>query len=133
MIQSALIARLKTITSNVYANVSPSKHSLPAITVDLDGSNRQRHYGANGYATGLIDTDFEISVWSANAAGAYNLAQSVISSLENFSGPLAGGDSPITLYSVGDIEILGENSAFDGETQIYQYSIFITITHTLAS
>ena len=133
MIQSALIARLKTITSSVYANVSPSKHSLPAITVDLDGSTRDRHYGATGYETGLIDTDFELNVWSANAAGAYNLAQSIILSLENFSGPLAGGDSPITTYSVGDIEILGESSAFDGETQLYQYSIFITITHTLAS
>jgi len=133
MIQSALIAKLKTVTSNVYANVSPSKHSLPAITVDLDGSNRERYYGANGYETGLIDTDFELNIWSANTKGAYDLASQVVSTLENFSGPLPGGDSPITIYSIGDVEIIGENSGFDGETELYQYSIFITMTHTLAS
>lgn len=133
MIQSALIARLKTVNSNVYASVSPAKHSLPVITVDLDGSFRERHYGTNGYETGLIDTDFEINTWDSTANGAYTLAEQIIASLENFSGPIAGGDSPQTIYSVGDIEIQGESSGFDGETKLYQYSIFITITHTLAS
>ena len=133
MIQSALIARLKTITSRVYANVSPAKHTLPAITVDLEGSTRSRHYGTNGYETGLTETDFEINMWSAKTSGAYNLAAQVIASLENFAGPLDGLDSPITTYSIADIAITGESNAFDGETQIYQFSLFITITHTLAS
>jgi hypothetical protein len=133
MIQSALVAYIKTIHARTYASQAPQKAQLPIITVDLESSVRNRHYGSSFYETGLIETDFEISVWSAKTSGAYDLAQSVISLLENFSGLLSGTDSPATVYSVGDLEIITEQSGFDGETELFQYSIFITITHTIAS
>lgn len=130
MIQSALITLLQTISSKVYANVAPQKAALPVITVDLESSLRRRHYGTSNIQTGLIDTDFEINVWAPSPEASYPLAQQVISLLENFSGPLLGGDSPQTEYRVAGVEITSEQGGFDGQTEIFQYSIFITITHT---
>lgn len=129
MIQSALVNKLKEITSKVYANVAPLNKGLPVITVDLESSNRSRHYGANGYKTNIIDTDFEITIWSANTGAAYSLSEQVVQLLENYSGPMLGGDSPQTVYTVYDIDIVSESSGFDGTTEIYQYSIFITMSH----
>lgn len=130
MIQSALVNLIKTVHARTYASVAPQTKQLPVVTVDLESSFRNRHYGANGaYTTGLVETDFEINVWGQTVQSVYDLGQSIIALLENFSGPLYGTDSPRTSYGIGDIEITNEQSGFDGETKLYQYSIFITITH----
>lgn len=131
MIQSALIARLKTITSKVYASVAPQKVALPVVTVDLESTFRNRHYGTSGITTGLIESDFEINVWGNKNSDCYNLAEQITTSLDNFSGPLKGTESPQVTYGIGEIEITSELSGFDGEAELYQYSIFITITHTV--
>jgi hypothetical protein len=131
MIQSALMVLLRTLSAKVYANVAPQKAALPVITVDLESSFRNRHYGSSNIQTGLTETSFEIAVWSASPEGSYALGQQVISLLENFSGPLSGGDSPETTYRVAGLEISGEQDGFDGQTELFQYSIFITITHTI--
>lgn len=129
MIQSAIVNKLKEINSKVYANVAPLNKGLPVIVVDLDSSTRGRHYGSTGYETNVIETDFEISIWSANTGAAYALSEQVIQLLENYSGPMLGGDSPQTVYTVYDIDIVSESSGFDGTTELYQYSIFITVSH----
>ena len=134
MIQSALIGKLLEVSSSVYASIAEPEASLPCITVDMNGSTRiDRHFGAGGYQTGFVDTDFEISVWAKTAGASASLAASVVSLLENYAGPLRGIDSPQTVYSVGDIEIVSEFTSFDERTKLYEYSIDITITHTLAS
>lgn len=131
MIQSALVNLIKTVHSRTYASVAPQTQTLPVVTVDLDSSFRNRHYGVNGaYTTGLIETEFELTAWGKTVQSVYDLGQSIIALLENYSGPLLGTDSPQTVYSIGDLEITSEQSGFDGETELYQYSIFITITHT---
>lgn len=133
MIQSALAALIKTVHTRTFASVAPLKSSLPVITIDLESSFRDRYYGSSGYETGLIDTDFEISVWGKTNSSVFTLSQTVINLLQNYQGPLKGLDSPQTTYRICDIEITNEQSGFDGETEIYQYSIFLTITHTTAS
>ncbi|MFW0776207.1 MAG: hypothetical protein ACN2B6_00615 [Rickettsiales bacterium] len=130
MIQSALVAKLKNVTSKVYANVAPQSVSLPVVTVDMDGSFRERHYGTSGIETGLIETDFEINVWGKHNSDCFGLAEQLIAEIENFSGPLRGMDSPQTIYGVAEVRIDGEAGGFDGETKLYQYTINLMIKHT---
>lgn len=129
MIQSALITKLLTVTSNTYANVTPTNPGLPSITVDLDASFRNRHWSGGNTSTGLIETDFEVTCWGETAAQVYSLGKQVVDLLENFSGPVLGGDSPQTTYNISGIEIVDEQSDFDTTQGFYGYSVFITITH----
>lgn len=131
MITSALIRKLRTIHPRVYENITPKHTLLPAVTVDLAGSFRNRHFGTTNKQTGLIETDFEISSWGDTAASVYSLAESIIAGIENFAGPWLAGDN--VTHRIANVEITGETSDFDGTTELHTYSIFITITHTLAS
>lgn len=132
MISSALIARLKTVHPRVFQNIVRKHNRLPAITVDLDSSFRFRHFGTSNIQTGLIESDFEITVWGKEPGNVNGLAESVIANLENFSGPWVDGGSPQQTHSIAGIEITSEIVDFDGPTELYTYSIFVTITHTEA-
>jgi len=129
VIMSAIVKLLRTIHPRVYENVTPKHTTLPAVTVDLEGSFRNRHYGSSNIQTGLIETDVEISVWDMTANSVYTIAESIIAGIENFSGPLVDGGG--TTHRVAGIEITGETSDFDGRTEQHTYSIFLTIKHTL--
>jgi hypothetical protein len=136
MIQSALVLLLRTINAKTYAGVAPLNKSLPVITVELVGSFRNRHWSSEAgqaYDTGLIETEFEVAVWSNKNSDVYTQAQSIVSLLENYSGPVDGMESPVVTYSIADIEITSETSGFDGTTEMYTYSMFLTVTHTIAS
>lgn len=128
MILSALIARVRTVHSRVYENVTPKHTTLPAITISIEGSFRNRHYGSSNIQTGLIDTDFEISIWGTTADSTHSIAESILSDIENVSGPwIDGGGSS---HRIAGIEITSEITNFDARTELNNYSIFITITHT---
>lgn len=130
MIQTAIISLIKTVNTRCYASYAPHRKALPVITVDLVGSFRNRHHGNSGVQTGLIETDFEISVWGDVNSTVYAQAQSIVSLLENYTGPVQGTESPLVTYSIADIEITSESSGWDGNTEMYTYSVFITVTHT---
>lgn len=132
MIVSALIERLKTVTPKVYQSITRKHNQLPAVTVELEGSFRNRHFGTSNIQTGLIESDFEISIWGKTPESSNTLAYSLIASIENFSGPWQTGGSPVSTVSIAGVEITGELSGFDGATELYTYSIFVTITHTEA-
>lgn len=132
MIQSALIKWLRTIVGNgrVYANVTKKDCQLPAITVDFEGEYRNKHWTNGVTTTGRIESDFEISIWGNTSDSIRAIAETIISTIDNFSGDLTDLGSPQTIYRVLHVDITSSSSDFDGETEQYAHSIFITITHT---
>ena len=132
MIISALIARLKTVHPRVYLSVSRKHNKLPVVTVELEGSFRYRHFGTSNIDTGLIESEFEISVWGETASQVNELAESIVSNLENFSGPWVDGGSPQATQSIAGVEITSEVTGYEGKAELSTYSIFVTITHTEA-
>lgn len=135
MIQAALVAYLKANLSvtRIYPQVAPQGATLPVLVVDQTGSTRARHYSggaSGGTATGMIDTDFEISIWALNAYAASILALELIGLLENFRGRWTDASlSPPVVHAIADIEITGETQGFDAATEHYDHSVFISIAH----
>lgn len=128
MIQSALISKLLTVHPRVYANAAPKAAAkMPFIIVDKTGSNRSRHFGSSNLQTGLVEAYFDIVVWGSTAEQAASIAESVIAAIENFSGPVVGLDSQA--YSIADIEIEDEETEFDGRFEVYQYTMYLTVTY----
>lgn len=136
MLLSAIINKIKTDTGvECYpsrANRLPDHKTqipTPYIIVELDSVFRERHYGVGGnYETALKDYDFEIFCYHRSQGGALSVGNQVVTALENFSGPIAGLDSPQTIYNVHDIEITSEMTGFDHNAKLDYHSVFITAT-----
>lgn len=133
MIQSALVAYLKTNFSltRIYPNMAPLDVALPVLVVDLNSATRARHYATSGaVASGLIDSDFELSLWATHALQCSILAAELITLLENFRGRWPDAAlSPTVTHRIADIEIVSESQGFDAATERYDHSVFISIAH----
>ena len=90
MIQAALVNYLKTNLSvtRIFPVVAPQGEGLPVITIDLNGTDRRRHYEGGDVATGLIDADFEISVWATSLLESSRIIVELITLLENYRGTM---------------------------------------------
>lgn len=132
MIYTALIQYLKGNLSNtrVFGNYAPQDTVLPCTVVDLDGATIARHFASDGAATGLKNTEFEISVFAETQLAATQLATEISTLLQNKRVEMNDGASPATVHRVADININSEVSGFDASVEHYSHSLFISVTHS---
>lgn len=127
MIIGALITRLKTVHSRVFQSVTKKQNNLPAITVNLNGELRYMHWGSTNPETGLIASDFDITIWAINPEDCNSIGSAVTENIENFIGIWPDGFGG--QISIAGVEITDVETDFDGNTETYTYSILATITH----
>ena len=132
MIQAALVNYLKTnlSISRIFPIYAPQGADLPVVTIDLSSSTRSRHFEGGDVGTGLIDTDFEVSVWASTLIESTQLIDELISLLETFRGTMTDPSSPNVNHIVADISIDGSTQDFNGSTELYDHSIFINVVHS---
>lgn len=131
MILTAIVNYLKTTVgiARVWSVAAKPNEKAPYVVVELEGVFRNRYWGSAGTATGLTDTDFEISCYGKTVQQSGELAKQITDALENYAGPMVGTESPAASYRVRDIEITSELQQFEQATELYRYSIFITVSH----
>lgn len=132
MIQKALVSFIESNVANtdVYSVGAKPNVTAPYIVVELETSNRQRHFGSGDITTGLKYYDFEISCYAKTVQAVSDLAKSLVTLLENFQGPMRDlTTSPATVYRVNPILIISESQNYEAGTELYRYSIFLTIPH----
>ena len=132
MIQAALVNYLKTNLSvtRIYPLVAPQGETLPVITVDLNSAVRFRHFENGDVGPGLIDADFEVSVWASTMLSSTQLTGEIITLLESYRGTMTDPSSPNVVHSIADIRIDSEGQGFNAATELYDHSVFLSITHT---
>ena len=135
MIHDALAAYLRSNTSlNVYLNQAPLD-SIPCIVIDDGGDARARHWDDSGVVTGLIDQEYELTIWYdlENGGGrvAAQQAETIISLLDNFAGPMTDtAASPTVTHRIAHIEASSGGAGFNEAAELYGQGIFLTVTYT---
>ena len=132
MIQAAVVNYLKANLSvtRIYPLVAPQGETLPVVTVDLNSAVRFRHFESGDVGTGLIDSDFEISVWASTMLSSTQLNDEIITLLENYKGVMTDPSSPNVTHTIADIRIDSEGQGFNAATELYDHSVFLSITYT---
>lgn len=133
MIDMALVAYIKAnfAVTRVYAGQAPANVAVPAITVDLEGTFRDRHHKGDGTSdTGLIEADLELTVWDSTILTARQNADALAALLDNFRGSMTTNESPQNTYRVAFIQVTSENQTPDTQMERYTASVFITVSFT---
>lgn len=133
MINDALAAYLRSnLSINVYINQAPLD-SDPCLVVSDNGDFRERHWDSGNVVTGLITQEYELTYWAGlRNGGARSAAQqidSIITLLDNFSGPMVDTTSPNTTHRIAGIEATNSGGEFDPTTELFGHSAFISITY----
>lgn len=131
MIMSALIAKLRSAVghSRVYPIRARKNAIAPFMVVETNSSFPIRHWGTGQITTGITYYDFEIYSYGKTQTDVYNLGLLARNALENFSGPVNSTESPVVTYNIKDVEITSDLDGYDPETELFYYSIFVTIAH----
>lgn len=132
MIQPALTAYLRANLSNdrIYPLAAPQDARLPCATLEILTTDRLRHYSDGDVATGLIDTEVEITTWAKTMSESTTLAHEVIALLENMRGQMTDtATSPAVTHYIADIEINSEAQELNSDIELYGHSVFLSIMH----
>ena len=134
MITDAIAAKLRTVTGlDVYVNQAPLD-SIPCIVIDDNGDSRDKYFSNTGaVATGLIDRDYEFTIWAdlENGGSRYvaQVAETITAALDNFTGQLQTATSPNLTHRVAFIETNDGGADFNEAAQVYGHSVFAVVTY----
>lgn len=131
MIESALIKYLNAqLSVEVYPYPAPANSPVPVISVDNQGTARSRTHGQNGTPeTGMIEDDFEVTVWATSRVAADKLRDAIIVLLESYRGRMSDNSSPVRHHVVSDIKIVDTDQDFNTVERRHGSTVFLTVSH----
>lgn len=131
MIESALIKYLNAqLSVDVFPYPAPANSTVPVISVDHQGTARSRTHGENGTPeAGMIEDDFEVTVWATSRTAADKVRDSIIGLLESYQGRMSDNSSPVQHHIVSDIKIVDTDQDFVAVERRHGSTVFITVSH----
>lgn len=134
MINDAIAAYIRNNMSlDVYFNQAPLD-SVPCIVITDNGDFRERHWGSNSITSGLVQQEYQITVYydldNGGGKTAAQKADSLLTLLDNYTGPLVDtAASPNVSHRVAHIGIEKGGGSFDAAPEIYGHTVFATVTY----
>lgn len=120
--------------SSIYPAAAPQGCAMPALVFDKIGDSGDLVWNNGTRQKGLVRSEYELTIWSDRESGGQlactNEANSLIASLDGFSGPWIDPSSPNVIHRVAYVEAEDNGWEYNAEEKRYSASLFVTITHT---
>ncbi|WP_372810079.1 hypothetical protein [Litorivivens sp.] len=125
---------LNSGAASIYPSAAPQGCAMPVLVFDKVGDSTDRQWSNGTLQRGTTRSEFEITIWADKANGGQlacgNEINSLITALDNFSGPWIDPSSPNVTHRILLIEADDNGWEYNPEEKRYSASLFLTITHT---